>query len=80
MDEAELPYETYWILTAHVCCYVGVHVLLTVCCLNTNSSIDSLANYFLNVCVNFQFLARRNVDGHGEMKDDNPGLKQVFKI
>ncbi|KAI9554364.1 hypothetical protein GHT06_019636 [Daphnia sinensis] len=29
MDEAELPYETYWILTAHICCYVGVHVLLT---------------------------------------------------
>ncbi|KAI9554365.1 hypothetical protein GHT06_019637 [Daphnia sinensis] len=30
MDEAELPYETYWVLTAHVCCYVGAQLLLTV--------------------------------------------------
>lgn len=30
MDEAELPYETYWILTAHICCYVGAHLILTV--------------------------------------------------
>ncbi len=30
MEEAELPYETYWILTAHICCYVGAHLLLTV--------------------------------------------------
>lgn len=29
MDEAELPYETYWILTAHICCYVGAHLILT---------------------------------------------------
>ncbi|XP_046651683.1 putative ferric-chelate reductase 1 homolog [Daphnia pulicaria] len=29
MEEAELPYETYWILTAHICCYVGAHLLLT---------------------------------------------------
>ena len=30
MEEAELPYETYWILTAHICCYVGAHIILTV--------------------------------------------------
>lgn len=30
MREARLPYHTYWILTAHVSCYVVAHVLLTV--------------------------------------------------
>nr|CAH0100348.1 unnamed protein product [Daphnia galeata] len=30
MEEAELPYETYWILTAHICCYVGAHIILTI--------------------------------------------------
>ncbi|XP_045030123.1 putative ferric-chelate reductase 1 homolog [Daphnia magna] len=29
MEEAQLPYETYWVLTAHVCCYVGAQLLLT---------------------------------------------------
>ena len=30
MEAAKLPYETYWILTAHVCCYVVAHLILTV--------------------------------------------------
>ncbi|XP_057375535.1 putative ferric-chelate reductase 1 homolog [Daphnia carinata] len=30
MEEAQLPYETYWVLTAHVCCYFCAQLLLTV--------------------------------------------------
>lgn len=30
MDAAQLPYYTYWVLTAHICCYVVTHLILSV--------------------------------------------------
>ena len=30
MDDAELPFYTYWILTAHIVCYVVSHGILSV--------------------------------------------------
>lgn len=30
MEEAELRYETYWILTTHICLYVIAQTVLTV--------------------------------------------------
>ncbi len=30
MEEAELPYETYWVLAAYACVYLAAQLLLTV--------------------------------------------------
>lgn len=73
MDEAELPYETYWILTAHICCYVGAQILLTV----TLQNVVVLGDFKLTMFNIRQYLARNNknpdIKQEGPRKDD-----QVF--
>lgn len=49
MEEAQLPYETYWVLTAHVCCYVGAQLLLTV------SHV-----IHIDTCISFKIMIFRN--------------------
>ena len=47
MDAAQLPYYTYWVLTAHICCYVVTHLILSVITRNKFTCKTSTHMYFL---------------------------------